>query len=391
MNLGNFVGGAVQGFNAQERTNIASREQQANQGFRERTMKIAENEEAAKVAARDREKAMRDESSSLFNKYYGEQQETVAETKSEDGQGNLASIPTVKVARKQPGLDAAHDNKWRMEHAMLIAKHEGASPEKMAATVKQMEDALQTETGKSLNKVLSGDESALGAFLKSIGKDPKGAKLDNRPADGIRQIVLADGSTPLDLRKAFQFTANAAQYKALLDEEGAARDVIKDKASTRNLNATAGAHEAEASLIPLKGNLLKAQAGAAGAQGNLANAKAQAASGGGGAVDKKALAAAEKTLVSDPTYKMYEPASRSTVGLALAASLRNGTNPQQAAKDAIEWHEQMLAKASAALKKTPQVGPNGKKVTASEMVAAAARKHFGGAPTMQASEEEVTE
>lgn len=265
MNLGNFVGGAVQTYQQQQRTNLAAKDQQDSVNLRDRQLKIAEADEAARAAERARSEALRADSAALFNKYYGEKQETVATTASEDGSGGAATVPTVKSTQRQPGMDSAIDGQWYAEHLAITAKHSGMDAPTMEKIAARVDEVRRTAQGKLLDKVSVGDEAAMKTLLTQLGKSTEGAKLDFRPVEGVNQIVLGDG-TKLDLKRWAAANATAAQYRSLVDAEKGAQDAAKSAATTRNLGAQADAHTAEAALAPVKASKYRAEAGLAGAR-----------------------------------------------------------------------------------------------------------------------------
>jgi hypothetical protein len=317
MNLGGgFAGGLAQGYQSQERMRMQQDEQASNLAMRQRQMTL--NEQQANMQAEDhqakmdqlaRQKEARDGSAALLKKYYGEQMvEDGAPSQADDGQGGVITIPTMKKVTYKPGEDPKRDADYYNDHLQLVARTSGASMEDMQHVANAVETAKRTAAGKALSQVLSGDEGAMGDFLKHMGKDPKGAKLDFRPVEGVQQIVLADGST-VDLKRAAMANATAEFVKQMQGEEKSAQGAattkanIAEKQATTNLRgaqaeqektltpvkadeiraqaasqrAAASEHSANAGLAGDRKKLLQAQTGAASEAGNLSKAKASVA------------------------------------------------------------------------------------------------------------------
>lgn len=274
MSLGSMANGAVQGYDSQERLQLAQKSEADNVNLRNRQMVMAEKDQAYQDSQRQRQEQDRNASAALYKKFYGEQQETVGETESTAPDGSITKVPTVVTKNYQPGQDATRDNKWYVEHLAMNARRSGMSMEDFAKVAERVDNGRRTEGGRALDKVLMGDDDATATFLKAMGKDPKGAKLDRRPADGVNEIVLADGSK-VDLKRAAAATATAAYYKELMGEEKSAMEAGKVRASTSNLQAQSALHAAQAGEIPSKINRNNAEAGKAGAQAGLASARAK--------------------------------------------------------------------------------------------------------------------
>ena len=302
--LGNMAGGAVQGFQSQEHLQLAQKSEADNVNLRNRQMVMAEKDQAYQDGERERQTQLRTDSAALFKKYYGEQTETVGETESTAPDGSTMKVPTVVTKTYQPGQDADRDNKWYVDHLAMNARRSGMSMDDMAKVAERVDTGRKTAAGRQLDKVMMGDDSATTAFLKSIGKDPTGAKLDRRPADGVNEIVLGDG-TKVDLKRAAAATATAAYYKELKDEEKSSMDGAKTRAQVGNITSQSNLRDAEASEIPSKIGRNNAEAYKAGQQGGLAAAKAVNVKAGGGAVDKKLssdiMANAKGAAGPDPT------------------------------------------------------------------------------------------
>ena len=273
-NLGGFAGGLAQGFQSQERLNLAQKDQADNQAMNNRRMVMAEQDQAAQQEGRDREKSMRDKSAALFKKYYGEQEEVIGETEGDDGNGGKTKIPTVRKTVRQPKMDPKVDEQWATEHQLLVAEHSGMTMEQMEKISGFVETGRKTRAGAALDLVLAGNDKGMKDFLTHIGKDPAGAKLDRRLHEGVQQIVLANGEV-VDLKRAAAATATAAYYTRMLDEEKQAQGTQHNLAQTKNINAQAAGHIADAALVPAKAKLLANQAYAAGESGNLSKAKRQ--------------------------------------------------------------------------------------------------------------------
>lgn len=288
MNLGGFAGGLAQGLQGQQRINLAQQQQDQaaetqaqNAQMQERRMVMAERDQAAQEAERARKEAMRSKSAEVFKKYYGEKAEPVAESVGDDGAGNLARIPTMKVSTKQPGMDPEYDAKWAMENMQVLAEYSGLSREDMESMASYVDRGKRTVVGKALDRVLSGDQSAITEFVKGIGKDPTGARLEIRPLDGVMQITLANGE-PLDLKRAAMASATEAYFKNLLAMEKSEQATATTKANLKNLNANADQTTAETQLLPEKAAKLKAETYAANMRGKASAARAAVGGGGGG-------------------------------------------------------------------------------------------------------------
>lgn len=285
--LGNMAGGAVQGFQGQEHLQLAQKSEADNVNLRNRQMVMAEKDQAYQDGERERQTQLRTDSAALFKKYYGEQTETVGETESTAPDGSTMKVPTVVTKTYQPGQDADRDNKWYVDHLAMNARRSGMSMDDMAKVAERVDTGRRTEAGRQLDRVMMGDESATASFLKSIGKDPTGAKLDRRPAEGVNEIILGDG-TKFDLKRAAAATATAAYYKELKDEEKSAMDGAKTRAQVGNITSQSNLRDAEASEIPSKIGMNNARAGESGAKAGYYSAKgASVRAGAGAAVDKK--------------------------------------------------------------------------------------------------------
>ena len=285
INLGNFVGGAVQSYRQGQDFDLRQQEATDNRNFRERQLKIQEADEAEKQATREREKALRVGSTDLFQKYYGDKTEQVGETEADDGQGGVTKVPTLKTTSLKPGQDPATDAKWYSDHLLLVAKHSGMTADDMAKTAAQVDTLRRTEQGQLLDKVTTGDKDALSKLLKMVGKDPAGAKLDFRPLEGVNEVVLADG-TKLDLKKYAAANATAAHYAAMRQSEADAQGTASHAATVRNLGASTDLHAAQAGEIK---ETAGAKRGLLGAQTRAADASAADSYAGAGL--KKAKAA----------------------------------------------------------------------------------------------------
>ena len=355
MNLGGFAGGYAQGKQNQQRFELAQQEQNASQGFRNRQINIQESDEAERQAGRERDQAMRTGSAALFNKYYGEQKETVGETTSDDGNGGTTTVPTVKTTIKKPGEDAELDGKWAMENAMLHAQHSGMSMEEMARTSAMVDSGRRTAAGKALDKVLGGDESALGSFVTGIGKDPKLAKLDNRPVDGVRQIVFSDGSKPFDLRQAYAATATDAVYRRIMDDEKEQQGIATHKARITDYEAQATQRAAQANRdaleSPARVKLLEAQAREAAQRGGMYAARGGAYGAAGGAGGKSAnrdlQAAVMSTLPPGFDGKPDHNAAGPLLGFAADAMKKGAKSPAEAASIASKQFTELSGQARA--------------------------------------------
>jgi hypothetical protein len=278
MNLGTFAGGAVQGYQSQERLNLAQQEAADSKNFRERSMRMQEQDAAARQEALDRAKKMREDSAALFAKYYGDKTETIGESEADDGTGNLVKVPITKSVSYKPGDDpTGRDNEWLTEHLKLSAKYNGMKPDEVFAVAKHIDEARRTETGKVLDKVLMGDDKAQDKFLTSIGKNPEGAKLVRDPANGVMKITLADG-TDVDLMRAAHGMALSSYAADLRKEMDSARKSNVDQSVVKKNEAQAAKANAEASgaseLNAAHVEESKAKAGQARAAAGLSVARA---------------------------------------------------------------------------------------------------------------------
>lgn len=284
MNLGNFAGGVAQGFQQQQRTNLARQNAQSLQDYRSRSMQIQEQDAAnrqqeadARQKERDRAEAMRQDSMKLYEQFYGPKEVTVA---GDDGK------PVTKTITLQPGVDPDTDNKWFAGKLMLAAKHGNLTMEQMKAQADRVDAAKRTAYGQNLEKMLDGDGSAMREFVKAKGRDPSAAKLDIRPVDGTMQITFGDGTPPIDLKRAALMNATAALYKQMLEEEKGAQGAAKTKAEVDEKTATGNLRQAQAGNV---GALNDERAGLIKAQTTAANA----AAGAHAAAAKASLARAE--------------------------------------------------------------------------------------------------
>jgi hypothetical protein len=265
-NLGNFAGGVASGMQSQQRLMMQQQEMQQNKEFRERQMKMQEQDAAAREEERQRAAKMREESAALFKKYYGEQQEEIGSNLSEDGAGNMTRVPTMRVTNYQPGMDKDRDAQWYSDHLALSARYSRMTPEDMAKTASHIDTLKRQGVGELLDKVSSGDETAMAKLLKKVGRSPEGARLEFKPLDGVNRIVLADG-TELDLKGYAAANATAQHYASMKDRESSAQTAALNAARTKNLGAdadlkaaTAADRRADLSLTGDKRNLLGAQA-----------------------------------------------------------------------------------------------------------------------------------
>ena len=286
--IGNMAGGAVQGFQNQERLQLAQKSEADSVNLRNRQMVMAEKDQAQQDLDRDRVNQSREEGAAYFKDFWGDKTETVGETSQDDGNGNITKVPTV-VTKPGRRMDNPEDvAQYALGHAMIAAKHSGMTPEAAQKIYEMVDNGRRTAAGRALDKVLAGDESAMGAYLKGIGRDPKGATLEMDIRKGVMRINVADGGPPVDLKMAYGAVGTAAQVKQRMDEEKRTVEMDKGRAQTANLGATQALNEAKASEIPSKIGRNNAEAYKAGQQGGLAAARgASVRAGAGAAVDKK--------------------------------------------------------------------------------------------------------
>ena len=309
--LGNMAGGAVQGFQNQERLQLAQKSEADSVNLRNRQMVMAEKDQAQQDLDRERVNKTREESAAYFKDFWGDKTETVGETTKDDGNGNVTKVPTVvtKPGRRMDDPEAVAQ--YALGHAMISAKNSGMTPEAAQKIYEMVDNGRRTAAGRALDKVLAGDESAMGVYLKGIGRDPKGATLEMDMRKGVMQINVADGGLPVDLKRAYGAVGTAAQVKQRMDEEKRVVEMEKGRAQTSNLGATQRLHEAQATEIPSKIGKNNAEAYKAGQQGGLAAAKsANVKAGAQGLKDDKVTSqvTAQIKLVqgndpSDPTGK----------------------------------------------------------------------------------------
>ena len=242
MNLGSFAGGAVQGYQNQERLQMAQAEQKSNLAFRERGMKMQEDEAAAKKAQRDREDAMRQANSEVFSKYYGEKEVPDGELGQDSG-----GAPRTKKVKISPGQDTKTDLAYLNDQMGVIANHGNIDPAIMMKMGEMARTHMDSARGRLLRSVVGGDESALAEMAKEGGKDPSKAKLIVDPAKRIAKIDWGDGTKPLDLRMAMLAVHAAGDLR---QTENDVRDDAEKAATTAKVTAQGNLYDAQAKAFP---------------------------------------------------------------------------------------------------------------------------------------------
>lgn len=250
MNLGNFAGGLAQGYDQQQRLQLAQQEQASNQQFRERSMQMQEQDQAAKQAALKRQQQMQKEGTDIYNDLYGPKQTVTGYTEQDDGNGGTTKVPTVTTTQEKPGENPETTAKYAYAHAALVAKYHEMTPEIMAQTAQMVDQGRRTAAGKELDKVMQGDASAVSALVTKMGKDPEGAKLQYDPAKGVNQVVDAKGNMLVDLNRAYAASATAEKYKQIMAEQDSAQKTQHNLAQTKYLSAEGDKNSAEAKEIP---------------------------------------------------------------------------------------------------------------------------------------------
>lgn len=247
-NLGSFVGGAVQGYQSQERVNVAKRAEARNSNMQERSMKMQEDDHSAKQDARAKDEELRAGLEALQKEY-------------------PVDAPPEKQAE------------YFSREALIIAKHTPYTSEQRKKHAAAASDVLKTPFGQSMDRLLAGDQSAMPEVLQQLKRSPEGATLDYRPRAGVVQITFKDGSPPVDLRKSAVLFANASYQQRLEagiaaeQKEGVAIATMDDKRS--NIAARGKKTDAEV-------NKLNAQAGQARTASGLNVARTKNVGGGGG-------------------------------------------------------------------------------------------------------------
>ena len=378
-NLGVAVGAAVQGFQQQQRQNFAEEEAISSRNFRERGMKMQEQEAAGRQKDRSRVEAqqadeddVRKETAAFWTRDYGTPRDVVVgQADQATPDGTVVKVPITKQVKLAPGDDPKVDMQHYRDIVGAVAKRGRASPEQMQAFVEKFDNARKTERGQALEKIMLGDETAGADFAVSMGKDPSKVKVDYK----AKTISFGDGGPAMDLKAALAMQGTAEQYRRMI---GVSKDSMAERAGNLGIENVASEIDERKQLLPGK---LAGQA----ATTNLANSRAareRAASGGGGkTVDAKSLQQMERVFTSDPNYKSLGETDKSNVQTAAQRILAGGSTPQAAAKEATAWYSRQLQAARAAIKAGGLKDKSGKPMSPADLVAS----KIGSAPAAAAA------
>jgi hypothetical protein len=248
MNLGSFASGAVQGYQSQERLNLAQSEAADNKQFRERSMKMQEQNQGNQQDQIDRQNKMRAAVADSYAQNYGMQDVQDGESVQDDGQGGVTKVPTMKKVQISPGMDTARDAKVFADTYKAQAMYGSTDPAHMQAMFDAVQKSKSTTLGKSLLATLSGSDASIGELGKQLGKTPaqiKGAALNFHPDKNIQQIDWGDGSST-DLKQQAAAVGASDAWTALHGQVQDAQGVARVNAETANLGASANLHNATA-------------------------------------------------------------------------------------------------------------------------------------------------
>lgn len=350
MNLGALAGGIASGYKSgqsmnldRDRLKMQQDEAASSRAFRERQMKMSEQEHDWKAATQERESAMQKEAAETYNKYYGPRQvEDGVESVIDPATGAATQKPKFKTVQATLGQDPIHDLNYRIDMGAQLIQRD---PKSVFEHYKQIESIRDSQVGKDIMGVLSGDADSMGRLGKQYGFDPAVAKVTFDPKTDKPMLMTGTGKN-IDLSYVASALSVTRAADAMREREQAAQAKVKTDATVGKLTAETALTKAEADLMPRKGNLLDQQAFAARGAGQLSSAKANSLSGGSGISSKvgKDVLAASKTLASGLKDAMgqQDPQATNSIGRIAMSVHADGGGKIGAQEAAIKGKETYL-------------------------------------------------
>ena len=134
MNLGALAGGVAAGYKAgqsmnldRDRLKLQQEEAASSRDFRDRQMKMSEQEQGWKAATQEREAAMQKDAADTYNKYYGPKQvEDGVESVMDPATGVAAQKTKFKTVQRTMGQDPIHDLNYRVDMGAQLIQRDPA-------------------------------------------------------------------------------------------------------------------------------------------------------------------------------------------------------------------------------------------------------------------------
>ena len=264
MNLGlaSMASGAMQGFRQHQQDKQdsldraearADREEQ--RAARRSNLRMAEEQHGARMeefnaarGKREQQQAMQAKLAEVARRFYGEREVDDGEAVAEDG-----TKRPIKVRKTfAPGSDPRNDAAYAQAKLAALAQFRDVPVEELKSAYEFMQQAEQTEEGKLMLRVISGDREAGMEYAKRRGLDPSSVSFDFRPEKGVMDLVV--GNERIDLWRPLALKTNADQYRR-------AASMIQAPIQARNLGRQGELVQSQIDENKAGRDLKRAQAG----------------------------------------------------------------------------------------------------------------------------------
>lgn len=234
-NLGNFAGGAAKGILSQQELQQRQQELSANRDMKERTLKIAEANEADRAAKAKDDAEARAEFQQVHQKWWGPQQ--VQDGVGPDGQ------PVMKTMQYQPGQDTTRDFGYMTDMVAAQAKRT-QDPQHLAKAFDYIEKNRGNQVVADVLSSANGNSEATQRLVSMAKGDPTKSKgIDMK----TWSLDLGNGKS-IPMKDFAMLGGYGKLYEMFREKDKDARDDKKTDASIDSLRAQAGEHNATAGL-----------------------------------------------------------------------------------------------------------------------------------------------
>jgi hypothetical protein len=276
-NLGAFAGGMAKGIQTQQDYNLRKQEAEEARQLRQQQIEMqqARHGREKKQWAEEDESAIKRQE--LHQKWLGEREEDEVDPASGQPTGRKRKIPA--WSPNDTGPEATARMLGMMKDSLAYSMGRVKDPKQLAEMVEFVRKHEGSEAGRKVMAMASGDPQATADFVKSMGGIPEKARF-------IREkmaLDLGNGKT-IDVRSHLYSIGAYEAAQALSQQHTQAR---QDKLA-----------EGELALLPLKGNLLRAQA---------ERQRAAAANGGTGSAGKLGQQSVKEYTALSKTNPLVDP------------------------------------------------------------------------------------
>lgn len=355
MNLGGFAGGLASGYQAGEKIKLAKQELADNKDFRERGMKIQEQDAAAKELERGKDTALSDGLKKLNTDPdygYGSFQVPDGEQTVTNADGTTSTQPKTKTVTRAPGQDSHFDTVHNIKQIALLSMR---YPEKLAEHQQQIETFTKSQYGRDIAAYVFNKDPEAGARLgKQHGFDPTKSVISTDP-ETHHSILTTETGKKIDINAMTNMLGGADALAALTSANKDKDAVELHKSNLKKNDASIRHSDAQTDVaIPAAAARDGASAFASRQSGNLSQAKAGAL-GSGTAVTSKtskeisSFINGDEMAKNNPNERMYGQLLGEQM-VAASAGSKTSVSPQAAAAQGLSQYRKMVGDVRTAAK-----------------------------------------